>query len=220
MSMDARRVGVYVQALPVSLSDPASKERNFAEQFQDANFELSHSSKVALDVARKLGVHDVCAFGHHSVLFEALARGATSIVSLPLHYNPSEQARSIPRDGFSTLVIPENCDGPFSGAALAGAVAMLHNLPLVLIDIPDSVSRTLPKDSILLVKDLVRSDSIDIRRINPALDVHIEPLPVIGRAEVTFKADEKKHEELKGDARELSASIAKRLRRLVAPAYS
>ena len=208
-----KQLGVYVQALPVSLSNPSSTKK-FEEQFKDSDFVLSHSSKIALKVAKSLGYHEVCAFGHSSILHEALARGATSAYSVPLFVNVVDQARSIPRDHFSSIVLPENLDGPFTGASLAGALISLYGLSFALWD---GANRH-PESRVILVKDIDSSDSIDVRRISQAVATKVETSTVIGQDDVATSSMQggARHEELTGSMEEISGTIAKRLRRLVA----
>lgn len=206
-------IAAYVQALPVTLADSQSQKGKFGDMLLGASFVLSHSSKVALSVAKRIGGHDVIAIGHSSVLHEALARGATSAISVPLFDNPLAQARSFPPDQrFSTIVIPENLDGWFSGAALAGAIAVYRELNFSVLE--DS---HFTENCVILVRDNSRPDAIDIRRINGATNVEIkDEEPAIGELEVSKSSqDAKRREEISGDEKSVSNAIARRIRRSI-----
>lgn len=206
-------IAVYVQALPLALADSQPKNGNFGDLLQGASFVLSHSSKVALSVSTKSGNHDVVAIGQNSVLHEALARGATSAISVPLFDTALAQERSFPDQQFSTIVVPENLDGPFSGASLAGAIAFHRGLSFFVLEDPNS---RLAENSVVLVRDNLKPDAIDIRRINGATNVKIKVEPAIGELEVSKQSqDAKKREEISGDDRSVSSTIARHLRRSI-----
>jgi hypothetical protein len=204
-------IAVYVQALPVTLSDFQSKQGKFGDQLQGASFKLSHSSKIALSVATRSGSHDITAIGHTSVLHEALARGATSVVPVPLFDNPLAQAKSFPASRFSSIIIPENLDGPFSGASLSGAISFLRGMSFTVLE---NTNSRLAEDCVILVKDDLKPDAIDIRRIYGATNVKLRDEAVIGELEVSkHSQDSKKREEIRGDSETVSNLIRRRLRR-------
>ncbi|MHB8566313.1 MAG: hypothetical protein ACYC7D_00350 [Nitrososphaerales archaeon] len=208
----AQGIAVYVQALPSSVGEAPSK--NFGDNFEDSEFELSHSSKVALSIAKGFGSHEITAMGHEPVLHEAIARGATSTVSLPFCDNPYEQAKSIPRDLFSKIIIPESVDGPFTGASLAGALISLYGYSFQLVE-KEGFSRHAAENSVLLVKDYSSSIApIDLRRIKLAVEVKIEKHTTVGLLNVSRINPKDMHEELRGEPRDISNAITKRLKRV------
>ena len=158
--MTSDKILVYVQALPISIP---SRAKNFAD-LSNSNLRMSHSSKAALDKAAGLS-KNVVALGHSSILREALARGAKEAMPLPLCDDPLTQAESMKNlltnlDSFSILV-GENLDGPFSGAALCGALSSVYDLYFSFgLDQEDGGG------SVVLVKDSgTRAFNIDIRKI-------------------------------------------------------
>ena len=134
---------------------------------------MSQSSKAALAFASTLGFHDVVAVGFSPVLREALARGATSCISMPLCDDPLEQASFFPKDNFSHVIIGENSDWVFTGASLAGTLSESRKMRFCLFQDGDSID--FPESSIILVKDSGEStSSIDIRRIKSSLEAECE----------------------------------------------
>ena len=135
---------------------------------------MSQSSKAALAFGSTLGFHDVVAVGFSPVLREALARGATSCISMPLCDDPLEQASFFPKDNFSHVIIGENSDWVFTGASLAGTLSESRKMRFCLFQDGDSID--FPERSVILVKDSGEStSSIDIRRIKASFEASVNP---------------------------------------------
>jgi hypothetical protein len=216
LSSEKKRILVYVQALPsdVATSGEGSSQRakSFVEHFQNSpEFALTHSSKVALSRALLLGTMDVTAIGYAPVLHEAIARGASTAISVPLCDTPYEQAKSFP-EGNSQIIIGENPDGPFGGASLAGALVALRGYPFRLWD---EEKPEYLENSIVLVKDLLLpTPSIDARRIKRATEEKFDAEAVLGSCRVSSVAGASaRYEVISGNPVDLSAPLIKRLRR-------
>ncbi|MDH2900867.1 MAG: hypothetical protein PXY39_07825 [archaeon] len=161
--MASKKILVYVQALPISVP---SRAKNFAD-LSNLNLRMSHSSKAALDKAVGLS-ENVVALGHSSILREALARGSKEAIPIPLYDDPLAQAESMKNFltdlGPFSILVGENLDGPFSGAALCGALSSVYDLTFSFdSDLEDGGG------SVVLVKDSgTKAFNIDIRKIDYA----------------------------------------------------
>ena len=208
--MNQSKVLVYVQAVPIGI--PTSAKR--LQDISDGKFRISHSSRAALALATSLGAKEIVAAGHGPVLPEAVARGASSSVPLPLFDDPLKQAQSFPDDTFSQIVIGENDDWLFSGASLAGILARSRGLKIALHD--SGHQQQFSEGSVIVVRDEGESTpSIDIRRIRDAVTASAGPSQVYGRI-VFSKLEEPKTELVVGSPREISSAVKRKLRRLVA----
>ncbi|MGI0091926.1 MAG: hypothetical protein ACREBS_09470 [Nitrososphaerales archaeon] len=206
-----RQILVYVQALPVSIP-------GWARKFQDlesSEFRMSHSSRVALAFASALGFHEIVAAGFPPVLREALARGATSCMSIPLCDDPLEQASFFRKgvESFYHVIVGENPDWVFTGASLAGVLAESHKLRFQLFQEGDSLY--FKESSIILVKDPGEaSQNIDVRRIKSSSEKDVNHEDVLGNS--TFsKQEPRKNELISGDPKEIASFLSRRIRRLV-----
>jgi hypothetical protein len=208
-SLVDRQLLVYVQALPSSIGHGV---RNFKD-LEGAEFRLSHSSKTALSFAASLGFHEIVAAGYAPVLNEAIARGATSVASLPLCDDPVKQAQFFPEEEFTHVLIGENLDWIFSGASLLGVFAHKRNMKAVL-STHYNVGE-FPRPSIILVKDPgENAGTIDVRKIKSAMEVNLNSEAIIG--DVSFQTFEAaKTESISGAPSEIASSLSRKIRRFV-----
>jgi len=173
---------------------------------------MSQSSKAALAFASTLGFHETVAVGFSPILREALARGATSCVSVPLCDDPLEQASFFPKNDFSHVIIGENSDWAFTGSSLAGAVSESRKMRFCLFKDGDSIE--FPERSVILVKDSGEStSSIDIRRIKSSSETNVNPEGVLGDATLS-KRETKRSESVSGDVSEIAAILTRRIKRI------
>jgi len=233
-----RRILVYVQAVPSSVP-PSLKQ--FSD-LETCDFNMSHSSRVALSFASTLGFSDIVAAGFSPIMKEALARGASSCYSMPLCDDPFDQISFFPTDDFSNIVVGENPDWVFSGASLCGAIIGAKGFDLA------PISKELPPNSIMLVPDSGEETSgVDIRRIsfssssmitasfNAALRGMEVPRQVkdLGRKDamkdlassknpervfgssIFAKSETKRSEQVSGSPKEIVSTLTRRIRRLV-----
>jgi hypothetical protein len=208
----ARKLLVYVQAVPISIQ---SNVKSFSD-LSNARFKMAHSSKLALDRAKQLSEGEIVAVGHSSILPEAIARGATRVIPVPLCEDPLKQAESIKeflQDSNSSVLIGENLDGPFTGAALCGALSPVSDQNLFF----DSNSKNdLTASSIVLLRDNgIEAFHIDIRRIEQAASKRIEDSPMVGRSSIEkIKTKEPPEQQPREESSEEIASlISRKLRR-------
>jgi hypothetical protein len=201
-----RQLLVYVQALPSSIG----LVKKFKD-LEDAEFRLSHSSKVALSFASSLGFHEILAAGFAPVSNEAVARGATSVFSLPLCDEPARQAEFFPKEEFTHIIIGESLDWVFSGASLVGVLAHKYNLKAYIA----AKETKYPERSLILVKDPgAAPEAIDVRRIKGAMEVKLDVKDVQG--EVSFQTLEPvRTEMISGESAEIASSLSRKIRRFV-----
>ncbi|MHB1907258.1 MAG: hypothetical protein ACYCQJ_00140 [Nitrososphaerales archaeon] len=194
----------YVQAVPSAIHD---SQKNFSEL--NERLRMVHSSQALL--ARMVSMdEEIVAVGYSQILLEALARGASSGISLPLCDDPLVQAESM-REILKSKIrifVGENLDGPFSGAALCGAISSLYDLSLGVVDDPKQSS-----DLVVLVRDNgIGAFNLDVRNIEPASKKPIGRSNLIGtsvlRKETRSRSLESHNE------KETSDIIARKLRRL------
>lgn len=206
---------VYVQAIPNVVSGHVKK---FADLQSSSNsFRLSHSSKVALAKVTRRENFRVVAIGHSSVLREAIVRGANDAIPLPLCDDPLAQAenvfRSLPgplAEGEVSIVVGENLDGPFSGAALCGALSVVCGQSYAI----EPKDGNLEQRGIILVKDEGRlAPNVDIRRIAGAFASEIPETNVEGDSGIDAIEAKKSDIVIGLPVEELATSIARRLRR-------
>ncbi len=205
------QVLVYVQAVPTSIPRSAKRFGNI----ELSEFRMTHSSKVALVRASQIKDSGVVAIGYAAVLNEALARGATSAISVPLCDNPVEQAKFFPQEKSNLILIGENPDGIFSGAALAGALSALRNIP-VHANYPghDAHQIDSQKESILIVNDDGKSlGNVDISRIRKSAESVFNIAGILGRTELMSAEPQSAKQPFKGEPKEIASMILKRLRR-------
>jgi hypothetical protein len=175
------KVLVYVQAVPISVSDKARSFKDFAS----GDFRMSHSSQLALDRALKIS-NDAVALGHSSILCEALARGAKQASSVPLCDDPVIQAESFRDDirkseSAPLVIVGENLDGPFTGAAFCGALSQIYDLSFSIDDL--GIHAPLKKGCVVLVKDPGSEVfNIDIRTINYATARKFDDAKIFGES--------------------------------------
>ena len=207
-----RQILVYVQALPVSVPTSARK----FQDLESSEFRMSHSSKAALSFAATLGFHEIVAAGFSPILREALARGATSCMTMPLCDDPLEQSSFFPkkRDGsFSHIIIGENPEWAFTGATLAGALAESRKSRIRLFQEGDKLE--FDEGSITLVKDSGEGlRSIDVRRIKTSSETSVNPDGVLGNSSFS-KLEPRRNESLTGNAKEISSLLSRRIMRIV-----
>jgi hypothetical protein len=202
---------VYLQAVPVQIPE---KTRNFRD-LGGSSMRMSHSSKRALDRALRAS-EKVIGLGHSAILSEALARGAKDARSLPLCDDPFAQAESMRKavhglDSFSILV-GENLDGPFSGAALCGVISANYDLGFSF----DSDWNNGSSGYAVLVRDSgLESYNIDIRNIEYAASKKFSDSMIIGdsslNANRSLKRDVLSNEQ---SPREIASLISRKLHRL------
>lgn len=207
----SQKMLVYVQAVPVSIH---SRAKTF-EDLASSEFRMVHSSKAALHRAGELA-DEIVAIGHSSILREAITRGASEVVSVPLCDDPLVQAESLKNlltDPSSTsILVGENLDGPFSGAALCGALSLLCDRSLVF----DSPLKGEAGGSIVLLRDSgTESFNVDIRRIDEASSKEIPDSSVSGNSTLE-KNQPKQSREQTGEQspEEIALSVSRKLRRL------
>lgn len=210
--MKKKGILVYAQAVPVIFPSAA---RTFSD-LSSSQFRMTHSSKTVLAVAQNIAKdNEIVAAGFHSILQEALARGASKVVSLPLCSDPLEQVNSLSgMQGYDLFLIGENPDGPFSGAALCGALSELWNSDLEIIDCKSSPSGR--RGTIVLVRDDISdTPTIDIRRIKAASDQVVPVSATVGNLSLTRPEQSFKSELVVYDSpRDAASAISRRLRRL------
>ena len=195
---------VYVQAVPSALHD---SQKNFSEL--NESFRMVHSSQALLSKMVSMN-EEIVAVGYSQILLEALARGASSSISLPLCDDPFVQAESmkeILKDKVR-IFVGENLDGPFSGGALCGAISSLYDLSFGIADDPKQAS-----DLVVLVRDNgIGSFNLDVRNIESASKKPIAKSNLIGtsvlRRETRSRSLESHNE------KETADLIARKLRRL------
>jgi hypothetical protein len=206
---------VYVQAVPSSV--PTST-RGLSE-LSAADLRMAHSSKLALKRAMEWS-DNITALGHSSILREALARGASDGLSVPLYDDPLKQAESmreilIVTGESSAVFVGENLEGPFSGASLCGALSAICKRNLYFG--PDSdISEEQLSHAILLLRDPGNEAfNIDIRRIDAASKRDFESKGILGNSTVERIARQATNKFLTSETPEQLASvITRKLRRL------
>ena len=201
---------VYVQAVPDAI--PVSAKR--LQDLSNSKFKMSHSSKTALALATNMGFKEIVAAGYNPILSEAIARGATSVASIPLFDDPIKQADSLPSEPFDHILIGENEDWFFSGASLAGVLARSRKFRFTLAE--SSKITQYPSSSVIAVRDEgENSPNIDVRRINESMVRTSGEGEILGN--FTFsKIEESRTELIVGDSGEIGTAIFRKLRRLVA----
>jgi hypothetical protein len=184
-------------------------------KFQDVEiteFRMSHSSKTALAFAKVLDFPEIVAVGFSPVLREAIARGATSCISVPLCEDPLEQASFFPKGEFSHVIVGENPEWVFTGASLAGIISESRNLRFELFKEGDSTD--FPESSVILIKDSGESAlGVDIKRIKDSFEAPVNPEAVLGGSTL-LKREQKKGESLTGEAKEIASTLQRKIRRL------
>jgi hypothetical protein len=210
-SLAERQLLVYVQAIPSWIPRGTKKFKDL----EKAEFRLSHSSKAALSLATSMGFHEIVAAGYALVLNEAIARGATSVVSLPLCDDPVKQAGFFPDENFTNVLIGENVDWVFSGASLLGVLVHERNLKGTLSTLHKDGK--FPEGCVILVKDPGDATvTIEVRRIKDAMEVNPHPEEVLG--DVSFSELEAvKTETISGEPAEIASALSRKIRRLVVP---
>jgi len=177
---------------------------------------MSHSSKAALTFAGSLGISQIVAIGFSPILQEALARGATDIVAVPLCADPFEQASFFPHENFSYIILGENPDWKFSGASICGILAESRKIGLEICK-PGSMNNVqdFSDNSLILVLDSGESSSsIDVRRIKYSTSANVNPEGVLGDS-VFSKLEDKRTEKIAGTPSDITSTISRKLRRLV-----
>ncbi|MGI0079143.1 MAG: hypothetical protein ACRECH_05925, partial [Nitrososphaerales archaeon] len=157
---------------------------------------------------------EITAAGYHSILREALTRGASKAASLPLCDDPLDQAKSFPsNESYSYFLVGENPDGFFSGASLCGALSALRKMPLAITDLDSGVQ----VGGVYLVRDAEDvSHNIDIRRINSAFKHNIAELGALGTSTFGRSEQSASNEDLSSESpKAISSAFSRRLRRLV-----
>ena len=204
---------VYVQAVPKTVP---SNAREFSD-LSRSDFVLTHSSKSALaKVGRVFPNAKVTAAGYHSILYEALARGAEKAISLPLCDDPLDQARSFPsNEPYPYILVGENPDGIFTGASLCGALSALRKMDFAIMDFAEST--VVQGEGVYLVRDDERAThNIDTRLINGALKQVVTPLKALGVSSLGKREQEPNSETLNSESpEEISSSFSRSLRRIV-----
>jgi hypothetical protein len=197
---------VYVQATPVSI--PPST-RKFSD-IENCDFKMSHSSKVALAAALRSN-HEILAAGFSPILREAVVRGASSVVSMPLCDDPSKQISFFPRNRrLSQIFVGECQEWIFTGASLAGLLCSKFSLQFRLF-LGDA---HLDEGTVFLVPDPgEKVSSIDVRRIDRSMETRVNPEGVLGDASFR-KMEEEKPEILTGSTDESASIVCRRLRRI------
>ena len=209
--MTSKKILVYVQAVPASISNRAKNFKDLSSE----NLRMSHSSKAALDKAARM-TKEIVALGHSSILREALARGAKEAKPLPLCDDPLTQAESINdfliEPTSVSILVGENLDGPFSGAALCGALASVYDLSLTF----DSDSKNESNGSVVLLKDSgTETFNIDIRTIDYASSKEFPESAVDGNSTLVKNQSLESTELLKEQSpNEIASTISRKLRRL------
>ena len=210
--MEGKGILVYAQAVPVIYPSAA---RAFSD-LSSSQFRMTHSSKTTLAAAQNIAKGtEIVVAGFHSILQEALARGASEVISVPLCSDPLEQAKSLSEmQGYELFLVGENPDGPFSGAALCGALSALWNSDLEIIDGKSASSGR--RGKIVLVRDDVSdTPTIDVRRIKAASDQVVPVSAIIGNLSLTRPEQSSKSELVVYDSpRDVALAISRRLRRL------
>ena len=202
---------VYVQAIPLEQAGP---KRSFEEFFQDSEFEMSYSSKIALTTALKFSTSEITAVGFTPILHEALARGATKAVAVPFCDDALEQAKTLPRG--SMILVGENPDGPFTGASLAGALAHLRGISIHLYEYDEGKKQNANKfteGTVMLIKNGTVAE-MDVRKIKQAVETRILIESPVGRLDVERTSREIRHELLSGSTGENVSAISRRLTRV------
>lgn len=201
------RILVYVQAIPNAMLS----EGKFSD-LAKGKFSINHSSKTALDSARRIFPNaKIKAAGYSPVLSEAIARGADLAISLPLCDDPLEQARSFPSEPYDYIIIGENFEGPFSGSLLCGSLASLRKMEFSFSSVgADSFQR----GGVVLVADnLTAPTSIDIRRINLATNQVFAHAEVRGKSLIEKKSIAPPEKFVSNSPSEIAAYFSRRLRR-------
>ena len=207
--MTTNRLLVYVQAVPNMIPSSAKSLKDLA----GVKFKMSHSSKTALAIASSIGSKEIVAAGFGPVLSEAVARGASSTVPVPLIDDPLRQAESIPKESFTHILVGESADWFFSGASLAGILARSRGMGVGLFETGQTIH--FKPGSIIVVRDDGDSlANIDIRRINDSITANQDSKEMSGV--LTFsKLEESRTELVMGNPREVSSGINRKLRRLI-----
>jgi hypothetical protein len=218
--MPQDKVFVYVQAIPESIP---SRTKSFADLKEaTTSFRMSHSSKVALAMAKNPSTNNVIALGHSSILREALAFRADDVIALPLCDDPLVQAQSIKEQKISEdlqlsiLFVGENLDGPFSGSSLCGALSALLDLNFEIDDLKNVEQRQLVKNgSVVLVRDDgTRAFNVNIRRLGIANSKEFPQSKVVGTNLLDRREPAKNPETISdGSPKEIASTISRRLRR-------
>jgi hypothetical protein len=200
------KVLVYVQAIPLSIPSSA---RKFSD-LENCDFRMSHASKVALAAANRSN-YDITATGFSPILREAVARGASSVFSMPLCDDPSRQLSFFPKnERYSRIFVGESLEWIFTGASLAGLLCSKLSFQLQLF----SEDVIFGEGAVILVPDSGEAVSgIDIRRIDSSMDAVVNPEGVLGEASFR-KLEEVKPEILTGSTEENASIISRRLRRI------
>jgi hypothetical protein len=207
-------VFVYVQAVPLWIPSSIAK---FSE-LSSADFQMTHSSKAALACALRVSNLTGCkivALGLAPILGEAIARGASSSISVPLCENSRDQADSLPREGWHYFLVGENRDGFFSGASLVGAMKGEGAIHVTEGLRDEEKIAKLPHGSRIIVRDDGSSlPPVDVRRIRFSEQNKFE-------ASITSSLDgiirKKRRAESQsttfGSPEELAVSISRKLRK-------
>jgi hypothetical protein len=213
-----------VQAVPAFIPSGAKK---FSD-LEASDYRMTESSKAALSLAVSVkSERDVVAIGFPPVLREALVRGATNVVSVPLCDDPLEQsgfvlnAISAKESTLETsLVLGENSEWVFSGASLAGALAQRLKLKVRLLrNLDAQLNDDLVNGSVVIVSDSLVGDrglvgNVDVRRISLSFAHAVNPEGVLGDS--TLLRQEPSHPEIiSGDSSEISSALVRKLRRIV-----
>jgi hypothetical protein len=206
-SEENQKILVYIQAIPASIPRTAKK---FSD-LEACDFQMSHSSKVALGLASRGASGEIVATGFSPVLNEAVARGASTAFSMPLCDDPLEQLKFFPREEkFSSIIVGESPDWVFSGSSLCGVIATRFGLQLCV----HSSDEKLEGNSVTLVLDSGNeAPNVDVRRISQSAASTVNPEGVLGRSTLK-KLEEKKPELLTGSVEEVSSVVSRRIRRL------
>jgi hypothetical protein len=209
--MKSKKILVYVQAIPMSIP---SRAKNFRD-LSSSSLRMSHSSEAALNKAVSLS-RDVVAVGHSSILREAIARGAKEAEPLPLCDDPLAQAESmknfLTEPNSVSVLVGEDLDGPFSGAALCGALSSVYDLNFSF----DSDWKDETGGSVVLLKDTGSGAfNIDIRKINYASSKELPDSAFVGNSTLEKNQPKQPIELSKEQARkEIASTISRKLRRL------
>jgi len=208
--MRKENVLVYVQAVPVAIPRSA---RTF-EDLEQADFQLTHSSKVALAWAAQIPDSEITATGYAPILNEALARGAANAIPVPLCVSVTDQARLLPTGEWLLVVLGENPEGPFEGITFAGTVAEMRNVPCLIKERSWNydVSGCPPGSILVLRDDGLVAGRIDVRRIVQSSKAEFEDKKIIGSAQLKIQ-DQRTNKPLTGEPQELAETILKRLNR-------
>jgi hypothetical protein len=198
---------VYVQAVPSFIP---SSVRKFSD-LENCTFKMSHSSKAALAFASRHATGEIVAAGFSPILREAVARGASRPISMPLCDDALTQISFfLKNEEFTSIIVGENTDWIFSGASLCGALSSKLGFDV-------KISRDLQSiesNSVILVLDAgVESSNVDVRRIARSMETPINPEGVLGKSTIK-RMEERKPETISGTAEEVASAIARRLRRI------